>query len=89
MESHTLLLKWQSTELENPADLAFEVQHGLFVMNVEHFSGQDVVPVGHDLVVFPVVVSKLEDVVGEVLTFAPKLLVISETAINRVAARMT
>ena len=54
--------------VEDPLDLALEVGNDVLVLHVEHFAGQNVVPVVHEALILKVVFPEFDHIVGKGLS---------------------
>ena len=86
---HTGLIKRQTTIIENPPNLAFQVFQDIRVLNAQDSPfRENTVPMRHQIDIAAIVVSNIIEAVGELLTFREELLEARPTTIHRVAPRI-
>src|SRR5207302_8867348 len=79
-------LERQSEEVQQAADIAFEILDDALVLHAQDPPRQYRLPVGHDVDIRPVVAPDVLEAVGELLSRGEELLEVAEAAGERLAA---
>ena len=69
VEIDTRLFEWQPAIIENTADFGFKIGDDGFVINPQDFTGQDLIPMRHQLGITAIIAPDFLKAIGELLTF--------------------
>ncbi len=78
----------QPAMIKNSPYLALEISNRIFIMHVQNFARQHLVPVLHYLVIVSIVVREFLNVVSECLAASEELFIATKTTVQRMSARI-